>query len=208
MSVQPVHRYTPEEYLVLEETAAHKSEYLNGIIYAMAGSTPSHALITVNAGAELRTHLRPKRCRVYSSDLRLKVEATGLFTYPDLSVICEPERYAEGIKARSLLNPLLIVEVLSDSTERYDRGIKFHHYRQIPSLKEYVLISQNAPHVESYLRQDDEKNERWTLTIATGMEAHLELQSVGITLALSDIYDNVVLPPELTLSNGTETVVE
>lgn len=178
-----------EEYLAAEASAQRKHEYLHGEVYAMAGGTPEHAALAMQVGAQLTIALADKRCRVYSSDLRVRVDATDLTTYPDLTVICdhfEPSPVDEHAAA----NPVLIVEVLSDSTEAYDRGEKFAHYRRLPSLREYLLVAQREPRLEVY-----RKNERgqWTLDEA-GKGEQLELRSLGVTLATDLVYRDAFAP--------------
>src|SRR5262245_46847116 len=130
-------RVTPEQYLVLERKADFKSEYLNGYIIAMAGASREHNLIAGNLHGELRSQLKGRPCETYVSDMRVFIDRTGLYTYPDIVAVCGEARFQDdGVD--TLLNPTVIVEVLSDSTERYDRGRKFGHYRQLPSLREYV----------------------------------------------------------------------
>src|SRR5262249_54874860 len=141
MSVQPRRWYTPEEYLALEEDADFKSEYFGGEIFAMAGASEEHNTITANVVAEVRQQFRGTPCRVYTSDMRVKGEATGLYTYPDVVAACGERRF-ERRGTDSLLNPTVIFEVLSPTTESYDRGRKFENYRQIESLREYILIAQ------------------------------------------------------------------
>ena len=185
---QPI--YTPDEYLRLERAADHKSEFVNGRIYAMVGSTRWHNFIAGSVYAELRAQLRGRPCEVYSSDMRVKVSATGLYTYPDVSALCG-EALIEDSRGDTLLNPSVIVEVLSDSTEKYDRGGKFAHYRSLDSLREYVLILQNLPRVEQYVRD----GELWTLKAINGLDASICIEILGCTLALADIYDRVEFPP-------------
>ena len=142
MSTVPKNFITLEEYLHREQAAEFRSEYFRGEMFAVAGASANHNLIVLNAGASLRDQLKKKPCRVYSSDLKLRIEATGLYSYSDLSVVCgEPQLESNG--GDVLLNPVVLVEVLSDSTEAYDRGKKFEHYRTIPSLKHYVLVAQD-----------------------------------------------------------------
>lgn len=146
-------RYTPEEYLALERKAEHKSEYVNGRIYAMAGASHWHNLIVGNTFGELRARIRSRGCTTYVNDMRVKVSSTGLYTYPDVMALCDAPRF-EDSHADTLLNPSAIIEVLSDSTERYDRGEKFGHYRRLETLREYVLVSQNRVQVERFVRQE------------------------------------------------------
>lgn len=149
---EPIQKLTEAEYLALERRAEFKSEFLDGDMFAMAGGTQWHSLIAVGLATEFGNQRRGRAWVVYGSDLRLKVEATGLLTYPDLSVVCGPPRFLDT-EVDTLLNPTLIAEVLSDSTEAYDRGRKVEHYRQIPSLKEYLLVGQREPRVKQLIRQ-------------------------------------------------------
>ena len=201
MSTQLLRRYTPDEYLNAEREATYRSQYVDGRIFAMAGASPAHSLIAVNAGAELRAALKPTPCRVFSSDLRIKAGAADFFTYPDLTVICGGIQYADSRRPETATNPRLIVEILSDSTECFDRGDKSEYYRQIPSLQEYVLIQQKRPQIESFLRQQD--GEQWTLTVAKGVDARLELKSIGATISLAEIYEYVEFPTEPILTDAT-----
>src|SRR2546426_11011230 len=159
---ETLHRLTEAEYLELERAAEFKSEFFEGEMFAMAGGTPQHSLIGTNLARELGNRLAGGRCLAYNGDLRIKIEATGLCTYPDLSVICGPLRFAEGTND-TVVNPTMVVEVLSDSTEAYDRGKKFEHYRQIPTLQAYLLVSQKEPRIEQFTRQPDG---RWVLSDA------------------------------------------
>jgi Uma2 family endonuclease len=152
---------SPAEYLELERKAERKSEYFQGEMFAMAPVNQRHGLIVTNLAGELSQQLKAKPCSVYSSNLRLR--ANGLYTYPDVMVICSEVQCADD-QEDTLLNPNLIVEVLSDSTRDYDRGRKFQHYRTLPSLREYLTIDQDAPHVERYTRQPED---RWLLTELT-----------------------------------------
>jgi len=187
----PSRRLTEGEYLAIERSADFKSEFFEGEMFAMGGGTPQHSLIATNLARELGIRLRGGPCVVYNADLRVKVEATGLFTYPDLSVICGALRFAAGTED-TVVNPVLLVEVLSDSTEAYDRGRKFGHYRQIPTLQEYLLVSQKEPRFEQFLRQPDD---RWLLTEAAGLEKHLEFPSLGISLSLAEVFEKVTFVP-------------
>ena len=150
-----------------------------------------HSLIAANLIGELRNSLKGRHCKPFTSDLRLKVEATGLCTYPDVSVICGPIQFAAGTDD-TVVNPTVIIEVLSDSTEAYDRGEKFLHYRQMPSLKEYLLVSQRLCRIEQFLRRP---NEEWTMRIAEGKDAVLALSSLDITIELSEVFAGVDFAP-------------
>ena len=189
MPLQPKPRLTPEDYLAIERSADFKSEYFDGEIFAMTGASAAHNIITLNVGSEIRQQLKNRPCIAYSNDMRVKVDPTGLYTYPDLVVVCGKAQL-EDAHLDTLLNPTLIVEVLSDSTEAYDRGRKFEHYRKLESLAEYVLISQHWPHVESYRRQPDH---HWLLTESSGLDGVLRLESIDCELALAEIYDKVEL---------------
>lgn len=188
---EPLRRLTEAEYLKIERAAEFKSEFFDGEMFAMAGGTPQHSLIATNLAAEFRNHLKASSCVAYNADLRLKVEATGLCTYPDLSVICGALQLAAGTDD-TVVNPTVIVEVLSDSTEAYDRGKKFEHYRQMASLKEYLLVSQREPRIELFTRQADG---RWLMNEAANKDASLELPSLRITLSLAEVYANVSFAP-------------
>ena len=180
------------EYLAAERGAEFKSEFFNGEIFAMAGGSPMHSLIAANLIRHLGNKLESHPCKVFTSDLRLKVEATGLFTYADAPVICGAFQFAAGTDD-TVVNPALIAEVLSPSTEAYDRGEKFQHYRQIPSLQEYLLVNQRLPRIEQLLRAP---NGEWTLRTAEGANATLTLPSLKITLELNKIFAGVEFPAE------------
>lgn len=186
-----LHRLTEEEYLCLDRAADYKSEFFDGEMFAMAGGSPMHSLIAANLIRELGTKLKGRPCRPFTSDLRLKVEATGLDTYPDVSVVCSPLQFAAGTDD-TVVNPTLLIEVLSGATEAYDRGEKFFHYRQMPSLQEYLLVSQRLPRFEQFVRR---VNGEWALRIAEGMEATLVLPSLEITIALAEVFAGVDFVP-------------
>ena len=181
---------TPEEYLRIERTAEFKSEYFAGEMFAMASGSPTHSLLKTNVTTALSLRMRGRPCNVYDSDLRVLVSATGLFVYPDATVVCGPLETHDGDTAT---NPTLLVEVLSDSTENYDRTTKFDHYRKIPSLKEVLFVSQQQPIVERFSRADDGG---WILTDARGLDAVIELTSIGVSLPLAEIYDKVEFQPD------------
>ncbi|MEA3209278.1 MAG: hypothetical protein QOE70_2335 [Chthoniobacter sp.] len=178
---------TPEEYLRIERGAPFKSEYHGGEMFAMAGGTPRHSLIAANVGAALGTRLRSRRCTGYQSDLRIGIPGDGLCTYPDFTVFCEPMTFMPGTDDTAT-NPAVIIEVLSKTTEAYDRGRKFESYRQLPSLREYLLVSQDAPLIERFTREGDD---RWVLTTARGLDAVLRLELIEAELPLAEIYDKV-----------------
>jgi Uma2 family endonuclease len=188
---EPVKRLTEIEYLDLERGLESRNEFFGGEMFARSGGTPRHSQIATNLAAEFRNRLKGKRCVPYNSDLRLKVEATGLFTYPDLSVVCGPLQFAPGTDD-TVVNPRLIIEVLSDSTEAYDRGKKFENYRQMPSLREYLLVGQKEPRIEQFVRQE---NEQWLLREAAGLEAALALPSLEIKILLAEVFAGVEFVP-------------
>jgi Uma2 family endonuclease len=182
MATAALTRYTPEEYLAMERGAETRSEYIDGRIVALAGAQRPHIVIVHNFDRELGTRLLDGPCQVYPTEMKVKIEASGRYVYPDLCVSCDP-RFEDGA-ADVLLNPLLIVEVLSDSTESYDRGEKFLHYRRIDSLREYVLVSQKTCLVERYVREGD----FWRFTSLDDPDASLVLTSVDVEIPLQRIY--------------------
>jgi Uma2 family endonuclease len=186
MVADPARQLTPEEYLALERAAETKSEYVDGMLVPRAPATRSHVLITVNIAAEINQQLRDRSPEVYMVDMRVRVVEGGMYSYPDVVVVCDLPQF-EDDEFDVLLNPTLIVEVLSPSTEAYDRGLKFQRYRQRPSIQEYILVAQDRAVVERYSRHGD----HWILTESAGLEATLDLPSIGCTLALRDIYDKV-----------------
>lgn len=193
MSALPKPWITPERYLEAESRSEVRHEYYRGEVFAMAGASREHNLVSLNVGAELRAALRGRPCEAYTNEMRVLVEATGLYTYPDVVVVCGGPRFLAGAELSTLLNPTVLIEVLSESTSAYDRGRKFGHYRRLGSLREYVLIDQHAPQIERYSLD----NGRWFLTDVRGLEAVLELESIGCALALSEIYARVEFPPAL-----------
>ena len=190
MSVaKPLKRYSPAEYYELEEHADYRSEYFDGEIFAMAGGTQPHSLICANLIREIGNQLKGKPCAIYDSNMRLKVKATGLRTYPDASVYCGVrELDPEDSTGQTLTNPTVLFEVLSPSTEAYDRGVKAPHYRRIESLQALVLVSQDAPRVESYFRQADGT---WALNELEGLDQVLRLAAIHVSLPLVEIYDRI-----------------
>ncbi|MGE0434751.1 MAG: Uma2 family endonuclease [Planctomycetota bacterium] len=192
MAPVPKSRCTPAEYLQRERAAEFRSEFYNGDIFAMSGGSRQHSIIAMNLARHLGNALADRRCQPFNSDMRVKVSDTGLYTYPDLSIVCDRQVF-EDAEVDTLLNPTVIIEVLSKSTESYDRGKKFSHYRRIDTLREYILVSQTEPMVERFVRQDDDK---WLLQDSRGMESALEIEVAGVTLRLADIYDGVEFAPE------------
>jgi Uma2 family endonuclease len=187
MASQVKVHYTPEEYLALERQAEYKSEYFDGEIFAMTGASRKHNLVAGNVFASLHGQLRKRPCEIYPSDMRVKVSPTGLYTYPDVVIVCGEPIFDDKQKD-TLLNPTVLVEVLSKSTASYDRGEKFEHYRKLDSLAEYLVIAQNKYHAEHYTRQIDN---RWLLSETDDVQQTIHLSSIECDLALADIYDKV-----------------
>ncbi len=181
---------TPQEYLARERVADFRSEFYRGEMFAMAGASWAHTLIKDNLARLAGNQLEGGPGRVLTSDLRVKVSATGLYTYPDLVIVCDEPHFEDNM-FDTLLNPRIVVEVLSDSTEKYDRGTKFAHYRQLPSVQEYVLVSQDRPLVERYVRQDDAT---WLLTVFSNPAQTFAFGSVDVQVALAEIYRRVAFP--------------
>ena len=184
-------KYTPEEYLALEEKAEYKSEYVNGYIFKMAGGTEAHNDITLNVAAGLRTKLRGK-CKTFANDMKVWVEQVGTYFYPDVTVVCGERIFHKG-KRDIVENPILLVEVLSESTKEYDKNDKFFTYQHIVSFQEYVLISQNQPAVQQYIRQADGS---WKYLATIGIDSEVTFESVETTVSLSEIYDLVEFEEE------------
>jgi len=186
VSLRPKTRLTIAEYLEMELASEEKHEFYDGEIYAMGGASFSHALVAGNVARQLGAQLSRKPCRVLSSDLRVKVSRSGLYTYPDVVVVCGvPSLEQPG---DTLSNPTLIVEVLSESTERKDRGWKFEQYRTIESLVEYLLVSQDTPRLELFSREPDG---RWIYAAENRLEAVVLLGSIECELRLADVYEKV-----------------
>ena len=178
---------TAADYLALERQAETKSEYLNGRIYAMSGASEEHNTIVFNLARRIGNQLDKKPCRGYVNDMRVKVSPTGLYTYPDVVVVCGEPRF-EDPHVDTLLNPTVIIEVLSDSTAAYDRGEKFAHYRALPSLSDYLLIAQDQPRIEHYQRQPDG---RWLYSATDGLDTQVEISTIGCVLRLAEVYERV-----------------
>ena len=187
MSSAPVAYLTPEQYLELERKAEFRSEYHDGEVFPMTGATRWHSLIGTNLVIGIGNRLTKSSCEVHASTLRLRVSTTGLYTYPDIMVICDEPVFAD-MEKDILLNPAVIIEVLSESTKDYDRGQKFQHYRTIDSVRDYLAISQTAAHVEHFSRQSDG---RWLLSDVKGLESSVILEFLNISLPLSEIYRKV-----------------
>lgn len=191
MSLAPQRRLTPQEYLEIERNAPTRSEFYRGEMFAMSGACWEHSLIKDNLSREAGLQLRYGPCRVVTSDLRVKIPNTGLYTYPDVIVVCDPPQF-EDDEFDTLLNPGILIEVLSDSTEKDDRGLKFANYRQLPSMAEYVLVAQDKPLVERYVRQP---GENWVLTIFDQPTDLFEFTTVPVQIALTEIYRGIEFRP-------------
>ena len=195
MATRAVQTYlTPEEYITLERKALPdaetvRSEYLNGEIIAMSGASFAHNLITMNISAQLHARLRSSGCVVFANEMRVSIPSVKSYFYPDVGVVCEEPRFEDDV-FDTLLNPIVIVEVLSPSTEAYDRGDKFAHYRQLQSLQEYILVSQDKVRVDHYVRHAAQ----WILTDFQEPDQQLPLTSIQCELRLQEIYERVPFP--------------
>jgi Uma2 family endonuclease len=191
-------RYSIEEYLRLDAEAVEKHEYRDGEIIAMAGGSFEHSLIIANLIREVGNRLKGGPCRVFESNLRVRLARSTLYTYPDVSVICgEPQFAPEDRNRTTVVNPRVVIEVLSPSTEAYDRGEKFRRYLMLESLQEYVLLSQHTPLMETYFRGGEGT---WLFTPAAGLDAVGKLRSLDIELPLTEVYAGVQFPPEPELT--------
>ena len=187
MSSQPNTYISPEEYLAIERQAEYRSEYCAGEMFAMTGASRHHNIITLNISAEIRSQLLSRPCNVYSTDMRVKISGTVKYTYPDIVATCGDEQF-EDAESDTLLNPQLIIEVLSPSTEGYDRGKKFEAYQRIASLVEFILVSQEPYRVEHFVRESER---RWAYSEYRTAEDTVQLKSIGCELTLEDIYIKV-----------------
>ncbi|HTM48248.1 MAG TPA: Uma2 family endonuclease [Bryobacteraceae bacterium] len=190
MSSRPNTFLTPEQYLEIERKAGQKSEYYAGEMYAMSGASHEHNVVSMALAGLLFQQLRKRPCHVYTHDMRVRVSRTGLYTYPDVVAVCGDLKFADDCRD-TLLNPTFLAEVLSPSTEAYDRGRKFEHYRSIESLGEYLVVAQDRLHADLYTRQADG---RWLLSEASRPEDSLDLPSIGCRIAMADLYEKMSLP--------------
>jgi len=190
MSSQTATFLTPEEYLALERKAENKSDYSRGEMFARARTSREHSLISSNIIRELSQQVIDRPCEVYTSEMRVRIPATELYTYPDVIVVCGEPKFDDEY-SDTLLNPTMLVEVFSPSTESYDRGRKSSYYRTVESLQEYLLVSQDEYKVEQYCRQLDG---RWLLTDIRSLEGVVELTSIQCVLRLKDVYGKVEIP--------------
>ncbi|MDZ4769811.1 MAG: Uma2 family endonuclease [Chloroflexota bacterium] len=191
MIAQSVKRMTSEEYLDFERASSERHEFVNGEVFLMAGALIEHTTITFNVGASLHSQLRPTSCRVVGMDTKVRIRVRD-YVYPDLIVVCGEPQFHDN-KRDVLLNPTVIIEILSASTEAYDRGAKFASYRAVPSVQEYILIAQDRPRIEQYIRQD---GEIWQFRTADGLDAAINLPSIGARLLLADVFERVTFEPE------------
>ncbi len=193
MSALPHPRITPEQYLEIERASETRNEYYGGEMYAMSGGSYVHGQMIGNVTGELRARLRGRHCSVTPVDVRVRTSPEGLYSYPDVAVVCGSPVFADDQKD-TLLNPVLLIEVLSPSTESKDRGFKFAQYRRIESLREYVLVSQDEPRVECFVRQ---AGGQWLLAEFVGLDSVCRLDSVDCDLPLSEIYYRVEIGPKI-----------
>ncbi len=189
MTAQPERVWSPEEYLAFERASESKHEYINGKIIAMAGASAAHNIITGNILARLHRHVQDRPCIVFPSDMRLKIAPHRTYTYPDVTVVCGSVIYDDD-EQDTLLNPIVLIEVLSPSIEVYDRGKKSQRYRTIPSLHEYLLVAQDSQHIEHFVRYSEHQ---WLLSEITHDQATIHLPSLECTLLLADVYAKVPL---------------
>lgn len=192
--MEPLTRQTcsASRYLELERQSVRKNEYVNGYLFAMAGASREHNQITFNISGLLHSQIKDRDCAAYANDMRVKIPITGLYTYPDLAALCGDPEFEDEI-ADTLLNPTVIIEVLSQSTEAYDRGEKFAHYRRLPSLAEYILISQDKMRVEHFVRQGNQ----WILSEFSESESNIHLTSIDCHFTLKEIYNKVAFKKSL-----------
>lgn len=187
MSAIPKTKLTPEDYLKFERKSEERHEYFDGEIFAMSGAKRNHNKVVGNLSGLIWQHLKGKDCEFYPTDMRVFVPETGLYTYPDLVVVCGEPEFQDDV-FDTLLNPILLIEVLSETTESYDRGKKFQHYRSIESLQEYILVSQNEARIEKYVRHGDGF---WLLSEAVGIDSNIEFSSIECEIELSEVYDKI-----------------
>ena len=192
MSTQPKRLYSLEEYFELELTSEERWEYFNGEVFCMSGVSPNHSRIERNAITALNLKLGSRGCEVFTADMRIRVPAAPPYRYADLSVLCDEPVFEKIGGVEALTNPVVIVEVLSPSTEAYDRGDKFTYYKSIPSFQEYLLVAQHRAHITHYVRPAGEK---WEYEEVNDLTASISLPSIDCTLALSEVYRNVEFEP-------------
>ena len=187
MSTLTVTHVTPEEYLAAERLSETRSEYIDGGVFPMTGATENHSTVVLNIGAELNVQLRGRGCKAFVIDMKVRLPGSNKFFYPDAVVVCGERQYHDGRKD-IITNPDVVIEVLSPGTESFDRGAKFEAYRTVESLKEYLLVAQDKPFIEQFVKNEAGK---WEYASAIGLESSLTLPSIGCTLNLGAVYDKV-----------------
>lgn len=193
MSALPKRYFTPEEYLLLENQASHRSQYISGEIYAMAGAEPEHVTIVGNIDFALKTAFGDRPCNSYTTDLRVKASEAEMYTYPDVIALCGEGRFERSSRPAMLLNPQAIFEVLSPSTEAFDRGDKLLRYRTLDSLTDYILVASSAVRVEHFTRQP---GGTWTMAEHRQLTDHVPLRVLEVELTLAQIYRRIVFPSQ------------
>ena len=192
MSTQAKRRYSLEEYFELERTSDERWEYFDGEVFCMSGVSPNHDAIESNINLALRLAFGERDCRVFLANMRIKVPAAPPYRYADLAALCDKPAFEKIGGVEAFTNPTVIIEVLSPSTEAYDRGDKFTYYKSIPSLREYVLVAQHRPHITHYVKEAAEK---WEYEELNELGSELTLPSIDCVLALSEVYRNVTFEP-------------
>ena len=187
MGALPLYQMTEEEYLLFEEQSEERHEYYQGETFAMAGGSVTHARIMQNTARAIGNALDGKGCEAFGSDLRIRIEAFGLYTYPDMSIVCDDLKYYKD-RTDTIVNPVVIIEALSPGTESYDRGEKFAFYREIPALQEYLLILSAKMQVEHYRRQE---SGQWLLTVYNKPDDLVLIESVAERIPIAELYDRV-----------------
>jgi Uma2 family endonuclease len=190
MAAEPRSLISREAYLAMDSESDERHEYIAGEVFAMVGGSEPHGLIIGNLIAALHGPTRRRGCRIYPGEVRIAISAINIYTFPDVSLVCGQPQH-EGSRRDIILNPKVVIEVLSPSTERYDRGQKFHFYQHIPTLDTYILVAQELPLIEQYVRQSDRE---WLYSAAHGLDAKLSLPTIECELALADVYDLIEFP--------------
>jgi Uma2 family endonuclease len=188
MASQSVTKLTEEQYLALDRAADFKSEFFDGEMFAMSGGSMQHARLQRNLTTEITNALRASQCEAFGSDLRVRI-SSRVYTYPDISIACGP--HLADNRQDVLLNPIAVFEVLSPSTEKYDRGMKLQHYRTVTTLQDYILVNQTELWIEQYTRQE---NNLWILRDYQSLDEELAIKSIGVSLSMRRIYDRVEFP--------------
>ena len=206
MAAHPKRKYTLEEYFDLELSTNERFEYWNGEVFSMSGGSDQHDQIESNTHLSLRIVLRERECRVFTGNMRIKVPTLPPYRYADVSALCGQSIFEKIGGVDALTNPTLIIEVLSDSTEAYDRGDKFTHYKSIPSLREYLLIAQHRPHITQYVKQEDGS---WSYCEVNDFSASVHLPSVDCVIELTEVYRDVTFPavPSTNVKGQSDSTV-